>query len=188
MEERRKNCTKRGLRNRVVLVPMVLNSEKLVLVCGRAVILRSERNVGAHVDNRPPTVMCSQADIHRYSVVDITKTSMTEGIWITVIHYRISLLLRVYYITYSLFWLRTYEFIHISGKFRGLQISRISRFFAFLENFILENFCPKVITKLAAKLCIHISSYTARIGSASSVNQPCLVHPDHYQKLCHAKE
>ena len=41
MEERRKDCVKRGLRNRVDLVSMVLNSEELILVCGRAVISRS---------------------------------------------------------------------------------------------------------------------------------------------------
>ena len=34
-----------------------LSIEKLVLVCGRAVISRREQNVGTHVDNRPPTVM-----------------------------------------------------------------------------------------------------------------------------------
>ena len=62
---------KRGLRNRVALVSMVLNSEKLISVCGRAVISRSERNVGVHVDNRLPTVMHSQVDIHRYSVANI---------------------------------------------------------------------------------------------------------------------
>ena len=45
--------------------------EKLVLVCGRAVISRRERNVGMHVDNRPPMVIHSQADIHRYSVANI---------------------------------------------------------------------------------------------------------------------
>ena len=32
MEERQKDCVKRGLRNRVVLVSMVLNSEKRILV------------------------------------------------------------------------------------------------------------------------------------------------------------
>ena len=41
---------------------------KLLLVCSRAVISRSERNVGTHVDNRPPTVMHPQVDIHIYSV------------------------------------------------------------------------------------------------------------------------
>ena len=45
--------------------------EKLVLVCGRTVSSRSERNVGAHVDNRPLTLMYSQVDIHRYSVPNI---------------------------------------------------------------------------------------------------------------------
>ena len=50
---------------------MVLNSEKLILVNGSAVISRSERNVGTHVDNRPPMVMHSQIDIHRYSVANI---------------------------------------------------------------------------------------------------------------------
>ena len=34
-----------------------LSIEKLVLVCGRAVISRRERNVGTHVDNRLPSVM-----------------------------------------------------------------------------------------------------------------------------------
>ena len=34
-----------------------LSIEKLVLVCGRAVISRSEQNVSMHVDNRLPTVM-----------------------------------------------------------------------------------------------------------------------------------
>ena len=34
-----------------------LSIEKLVLVCGRAVISMCERNVGMHVDNRPPSVM-----------------------------------------------------------------------------------------------------------------------------------
>ena len=38
-------------------------------------------------------------------------------------------------------------------KILGLQLSRISRFFTFLENFILENFSPKVMAKLTAKLC-----------------------------------
>ena len=71
MEERWKDCVKRDLRNRVALVSMVLNSEKLSSLCGRAVISRSERNVGAHVDNRPPTVMHSQVDIHGYSVPNI---------------------------------------------------------------------------------------------------------------------
>ena len=33
------------LKKQIVLVSMVLNSEKLVLLCGRAVISRSERNV-----------------------------------------------------------------------------------------------------------------------------------------------
>ena len=32
-------------------------------------------------------------------------------------------------------------------------------FFAFLENFILENFCSKVIAKLTAKLC-HVAFNT----------------------------
>ena len=59
------------LKKWVVLVPMVLNSEKLILVCDRAVISRSERNVRAHADNRPPTVMHSQVHIHRYSVANI---------------------------------------------------------------------------------------------------------------------
>ena len=105
IEERWKDCAKRGLRNRVALLSVVLNSEKLILVCGRAVISRSERNVGAHIDNRPPTVMHSGVDIHRYSVANIiTKTSMTEAISLTVTLYRLSLLLHVYYrITYSLF-------------------------------------------------------------------------------------
>ena len=71
MEERWKDCAKRGLRNRVALLSMVLNGEKLVSVCGRAVISWSEQNVGAHVDNRPLTVMHSQVDIHRYSVANI---------------------------------------------------------------------------------------------------------------------
>ena len=47
----------------------------------------------------------------------------------------------------------------IAGKFQRLQFSRISRFFAFLENFILEDFCPKVIAKLTAKLC-HVAFNT----------------------------
>ena len=83
---------KQGLRNRMVLVSMVLNSEKLVLVCSRAVISRSERNIGAHVDNRLPMVMHSQVDMHRYLVanIHITKTSMTEVISLTVILYCIS--------------------------------------------------------------------------------------------------
>ena len=50
---------------------LVLNSEKHVLVCDRAVISRSERNVSIHVDNRQPMVMCSQVDIHGYSVANI---------------------------------------------------------------------------------------------------------------------
>ena len=50
---------------------MVLNSKKLILVCVKAVISRSERNVGARVDNRPPMMMHSQLDIHRYSVANI---------------------------------------------------------------------------------------------------------------------
>ena len=62
MEERWKDCAKQDLRNRVALVSMILNSEKLVSVCGRAVISRSERKVAAHVDNRPPTEMHSQVD------------------------------------------------------------------------------------------------------------------------------
>ena len=33
--------------------------EKLVSVCSKAVSSRSERNVGAHVDNRPSTLMTS---------------------------------------------------------------------------------------------------------------------------------
>ena len=49
------------------MLVIVVNSEKFVLVCGRAVISRSERNVGTHVDNRLPMVMHSQVDIHRYS-------------------------------------------------------------------------------------------------------------------------
>ena len=48
-----------------------LSIEKLILVCDRAVISRWERNVGTHVDNRPPMVMHSQVDIHRYSVANI---------------------------------------------------------------------------------------------------------------------
>ena len=71
MEERWKDCAKRGLRNRVALLSMGLNSKKLISVCGRAVISRSERNVGAHVDNRLPTAMHSQVDIHKYSVANI---------------------------------------------------------------------------------------------------------------------
>ena len=71
MEKRWKDCAKQGLRNRVTVVSMVLNSEKLVSVCGRAVTSWSERNVGTHVDNRLPTVMHSQVDIHRYSVTNI---------------------------------------------------------------------------------------------------------------------
>ena len=71
MEERWKDCAKQGLRNRIALVSMVLNSEKLVSVCGRVVISRLERNVGTHVDNKPPTVMHSQVDIYRYSVANI---------------------------------------------------------------------------------------------------------------------
>ena len=66
-----KDYAKRGLRNRVILVSMVLNRKKIVLVCSRAVISRSEQNVGAHVDNRPPLVTHSQIDIHRYSVANI---------------------------------------------------------------------------------------------------------------------
>ena len=42
MEEQWKHCAKRDLRNRVAFVSMVLNSKKLVSVCGRAVISRSE--------------------------------------------------------------------------------------------------------------------------------------------------
>ena len=53
------------------LLSMVLNSEKLVLVCGGTVVSRSEQNVGTHVDNRPPKAMYSQVDIHRYSVANI---------------------------------------------------------------------------------------------------------------------
>ena len=56
--------------------------------------------------NRPPTVMHSQVDIHRYSVANIriTKTSTTEGISHTVLLYCISLLLHIYYwITFNLF-------------------------------------------------------------------------------------
>ena len=48
---------KQGLRNSAVLVSIVLNSEELLLVCSKAVISRSEQNVGMHVDNRLPTVM-----------------------------------------------------------------------------------------------------------------------------------
>ena len=33
------------LKKQIVLVSMLLNSEKLILLCGRAVISRSERNV-----------------------------------------------------------------------------------------------------------------------------------------------
>ena len=65
------DCAKQGLRNRVILVFMVLNSKKLILVCGRAVILMPEQNVGTHVDNRLPTVMHSQVDIYKYSVANI---------------------------------------------------------------------------------------------------------------------
>ena len=53
------------------VVSMVLNDKKLVLVSGRTVISRSERNVGAHVDNRPPTAMHLQVHIHRYSIANI---------------------------------------------------------------------------------------------------------------------
>ena len=45
-----KNCAKQGLRNSVVLV---LNSKKLILVCSRVVISRSEQNMGMHVNNGP---------------------------------------------------------------------------------------------------------------------------------------
>ena len=48
-----------------------ISIEKLILVCSRAVISRSEQNIGTHVDNRLPTVMHSQVDIHRYSVANI---------------------------------------------------------------------------------------------------------------------
>ena len=50
---------------------MVMNSEKLILECGRAIISRSWRNVGTHLDNRPPMVIHSKVDIHRYSVAYI---------------------------------------------------------------------------------------------------------------------
>ena len=48
-----------------------LSIEKLVLVCGRAISSRWERNIGMHVDNRLPMVMHSQVDIHRYSVANV---------------------------------------------------------------------------------------------------------------------
>ena len=55
-----------------------VNSEKLILVCDRAVISRSEQNGGMHVDNRMPTVMHSQVYIHIFSYsTHITKTSTT---------------------------------------------------------------------------------------------------------------
>ena len=51
-----------------------------------------------HADNRPPTVMHSQVDIQRYSLANIiTKTSAIEVISLTIILYRILLLLRIYY-------------------------------------------------------------------------------------------
>ena len=50
----------------------------------------------AHVLNRPPMVMHSQVDIHRYSSQHIMKTSVTEVVSLTVILevilYHISLL------------------------------------------------------------------------------------------------
>ena len=80
------DCVKRGLRNKVVLVSMLLNSEKLVLVCGRAVISRSERNVGAQVDKKwRCTYKLTSIDV-QYSQ-HIMKTSMTEAISLTVILY-----------------------------------------------------------------------------------------------------
>ena len=51
---------KAKLKKQIVLVSMVLNSEKLVLLCGRAVISRSERNVAR-------MLIIS----HRYSVANI---------------------------------------------------------------------------------------------------------------------
>ena len=50
-------------------------------------VRRSKQNVGTCVDNRPPTVIHSQVDIHRYSVANIyiTKTSTTEVVSLTVI-------------------------------------------------------------------------------------------------------
>ena len=63
------------LRNRVVLVSMVLNSEKLVLLCGRAVHVTSmsEQSVTRMLIIGRTTVMQSQIDIHRYSVANIIK-------------------------------------------------------------------------------------------------------------------
>ena len=57
-----------------------------------------KRNIGTHADNRLPTVMHSQVDIHRYSVTTIiTKTSATEAISLNIIFYCILLLLCIYY-------------------------------------------------------------------------------------------
>ena len=80
-----------------------IEQQEACLICGRAVSskVRAKGNVGTRVDNWPPTVIHSQAAIHGYSVANIrkTNTSTTEAVSLTVILYRILLLLllRIYY-------------------------------------------------------------------------------------------